>query len=81
MAADPLKGVTRDDLAAGVRKLQGYLQKEFELEIGALEAEALMSFVAGQVYPLVYNAAIEDARTLASSRMQTLDEELLGLER
>lgn len=78
---DSLKGVSRDNLASGVRKLQGYLTKEFDLEIGDLEAEALMQFVATQVYPIVYNAAIEDARALAASRMQTLDEELFGLER
>jgi uncharacterized protein (DUF2164 family) len=78
---DLFKGMKRDDFAPGVRKLQEYLTKEFDLELGALEAEALMQFVAAQVYPLVYNIAIEEARAVVSTRMQTLDEELFGLER
>ncbi len=64
-----------------VLRLQEYLQREFDPEAGELASELLLEFVATILHPLVYNEALKDARAMASRHAESLDEDLISMEK
>ncbi len=69
----------KEEKAEYVRRLQEYVQAEFDLEIGELATEFLLDFVAELAGPAYYNEALEDARAVASNRADSIQEEILAL--
>ncbi len=64
-----------------VLRVQDYLQREFDPEAGELASELLLEFVATILHPLVYNEALKDARAMASRHAESLDEDLISMEK
>ena len=64
-----------------VLRVQEYLQREFDPDAGELASELLLEFVATILHPLVYNDALTDARAMASRHAESLDEDLISMEK
>jgi uncharacterized protein (DUF2164 family) len=64
-----------------LEELMSYFEKERDERLGNLEAEDMMNFFITALGPLVYNQAIEDARTVLMDRYLSLEEELYALKR
>lgn len=73
--------LNRKQLAAFVELMQIYLNEEFDLYIGELEAEMLADFIQEKLGPVIYNQALDDAHQHLSSRMELLAESLVELEK
>ena len=64
-----------------VHQVQEYLQREFDPEAGELASEMLLEFAASLLHPLIYNEALKDARAMASRHAESLDEDLISMEK
>ena len=64
-----------------VLRVQEYLQREFDPEAGELASELFLEFAAGLLHPLIYNEALKDARAMASRHVESLDEDLISMEK
>lgn len=78
MAGIEFDKATRGDLAAMLRQ---YLKAELDAEIGNLDAEFLLDFIAEKLGPRFYNQGLRDAAAALSKRMDVLTEALEELER
>jgi len=63
------------------RSLRAYLKDELDFEIGGLDAELLLDFLAERLGPRFYNQGLRDAATALAKRMDVLTEALEELER
>jgi uncharacterized protein (DUF2164 family) len=61
--------------------LTKYLDKEFGLDIGGLEAVQLLDFITERLGPRIYNQALQDAQTQLSAKLEALSEALYDLEK
>ena len=64
-----------------VHQVQEYLQREFDPEAGEFASEMLLEFAASLLHPLIYNEALKDARAMASRHAESLDEDLISMEK
>lgn len=71
----------KDDRLAMARSLRAYLKDELDFEIGGLDAELLLDFLAERLGPRFYNQGLRDAATALAKRMDVLTEALEELER
>lgn len=71
----------KDDRLALARALRGHLKAELDVEIGGLDAELLLDFMAERLGPRFYNQGLRDAATALAKRMDVLTEALEELER
>ncbi len=78
MAAPAIDKPDRELLA---RALKAYLAAELDVEIGGLDAEFLLDFMAERIGPRFYNQGLRDAATALAKRMDVLTEALEELER
>lgn len=60
--------------------LQEYLQREHDLHLGTFEAEEVFDGIFAKVAPLLYNQALNDAKTFFEERMHTVAEDIIQLE-
>ena len=73
-----LDKTARDEIA---RSLKTYLKEELDVEIGGLDGEFLLDFMAERIGPRFYNEGLRDAATALAKRMDVLTEALEELER
>ena len=73
-----LDKTARDEI---VRSLKAWLKDELDTEIGGLDAEFLLDFMAERIGPRFYNEGLRDAATALAKRMDVLTEALEELER
>ncbi len=64
-----------DRKAEIVRAVMGYFSSEFDEEMSAFRAEALVDFMLKQIGPSQYNQAIGDARKFIAEKLDDLDTE------
>ena len=64
-----------------VPRLQRYADEELDRELGNLEAEFLIDFLAELLGPEIYNQGLKDARTVLQERLNDLDDALQERER
>ncbi|MTH53793.1 DUF2164 family protein [Bacillus mangrovi] len=64
-----------------ISKLQDYLYKEWDEEIGDLAAEIFLEYIGKELGPYFYNQGVEDARALLSEKLLDLEEEYYSLEK
>ena len=64
-----------------IHQLQEYLRREFDPEAGELASELFLEFVASLLQPILYNEALKDARAMASRHAESLDEDLISMEK
>jgi uncharacterized protein (DUF2164 family) len=69
---------TRELLA---RKLAGYLEREFDLEVGGLAAGLLLDFVAEELGPHFYNQGLHDAQALFRKKWEQIAEAVYEIEK
>jgi uncharacterized protein (DUF2164 family) len=70
----------RDETKAIVGEIQDYFRNELDQPIGAMPAEMLMMFFADRMGAYYYNRGVHDAQTLIRERLDSLSDELFGLE-
>jgi len=60
--------------------LQRYLAAGHDCELGGLEAQQLLDFVAAKIGPAIYNRALQDAQKVVAERFERLQDDLWQLE-
>jgi len=70
----------RDETKAIVGEIQDYFRNELDEDIGAIPAEMLMAFFAERMGAYFYNRGIYDAQKLIRERMDSLTDDIFGLE-
>lgn len=71
---------SREETKAMVGEIQDYFRAELDEDIGSLPAEMLMQFFADRIGAYFYNRGLYDARELIQKRMDSLSDDVLGLE-
>lgn len=64
-----------------VEKLQRYFSDELEMELGQFDADFLLDFIADQMGKVFYNQGLYDAQAVLSSKMDSIQEAILDLEK
>jgi len=67
--------------AALTDKLQKYCSDELDRDLGNLEAECLLDFIAKEIGSIFYNRALYDAQALVTARAELLGEAIVELEK
>lgn len=76
-----MPSLEKDDRIQLAARLRAYLKDELDVEVGGLDAEFLLDFMADRVGPRFYNQGLRDAATALAKRMDVLTEALEELER
>ena len=77
-----MKPITFDaaETKAIVSEIRDYFREELDQDIGTLPAEMLMTFFADKMGAYYYNRGVHDAQTALKQRMDSLHDDLYGLE-
>lgn len=75
----PIK-FTKEETKAIVGEIQDYFREELDQQIGAIPAEMLMMFFVDKMGAYFYNRGLYDAQGLIRERMDSLTDEIFGLE-
>jgi len=78
-AMKPIK-FTKEEIKAITGEIQDYFREELDQQIGAIPAEMLMMFFADKMGAYFYNRGLYDAQTLIRQRMDSLTDDIFGLE-
>ena len=71
--------LSREDTTEMAEKLKAYLEDEFDIEIGTLQGEVFLQFIAEHIGPHFYNRGLADAQTALARRMEDFAEDVYGL--
>lgn len=63
-----------------VAKLQGYLQRELEVELGQFDGEFLLDFISAEMGSFYYNQGLYDAQVVLTERLDAINDAILQLE-
>lgn len=72
---------TRPERAVIIEKLQTYCSEELDRELGNLEAECLLDFIASEIGTSFYNRALYDAQGVVLARSELIGEAIIELEK
>ncbi|AJQ99586.1 DUF2164 domain-containing protein [Hafnia paralvei] len=72
---------SRDQTAHMVDKLQKYLQRELDMEIGDFDAEFLLDFFAKELGAHFYNQGMADALRVVEEKTESLVDTLTWLQK
>ena len=72
---------SRDQTAHMVDKLQKYLQRELDVEIGYFDAEFLLDFFAKELGAHFYNQGMADALRVVEEKTESLVDTLTWLQK
>jgi uncharacterized protein (DUF2164 family) len=75
----PIK-FSREETKAIVAEIQDYFRTELDQSIGPMPAEMLMLFFAEKMGAYFYNRGVYDAQALVRERMESLADDMFGLE-
>jgi len=70
----------KDETKAIVSEIRDYFREELDQDIGVLPAEMLMTFFADKMGAYYYNRGVHDAQVALKQRMDSLHDDLYGLE-
>lgn len=74
--------LTKDEISEIVPKIKAYMQNEFDLEIGAFEAEFLLEFISNEISAKIYNKALTECSDEMKIRFESiLDDTIYTLEK
>lgn len=62
-------------------KLQRYMGKELDVELGQFDAEFLLDFITKEMGAFFYNRGVYDAQELLQSKIENLTESFYELEK
>ena len=71
---------SKEETKAIVGEIQDYFREELDQSIGAIPAEMLMAFFAEKMGGYFYNRGLYDAQALVRQRVDSLTDEIFGLE-
>jgi uncharacterized protein (DUF2164 family) len=71
---------SREETKALVGEIQDYFREELDQDIGAIPAEMLMQFFAEHMGAYFYNRGLYDAQALVRERMDSVTDDIFGLE-
>lgn len=72
---------TLHERAGLIEKLQSYCNDELDRELGNLEAECLLDFIAKEIGSNFYNRALYDAQAVVTDRAELLGDAIVELEK
>ncbi|SFZ84224.1 Uncharacterized conserved protein, DUF2164 family [Devosia enhydra] len=72
--------LSREETTEMAEKLKAYLEDEFELEIGTLQGEVFVQFIAEHLGPGLYNRGLADAQAALARRVEDFAEDVYGLQ-
>ncbi|WP_240232380.1 DUF2164 domain-containing protein [Devosia lacusdianchii] len=75
----PIK-FSREETKAIVDEIRDYFRNELDQDIGAIPAEMLMMFFVDKMGAYFYNRGLYDAQALIRERMDSLTDDIFGLE-
>ena len=75
----PIK-FTKEETKAIVDEIRDYFRTELDQDIGAIPAEMLMMFFVDKMGAYFYNRGLYDAQALVRERMDSLADDIFGLE-
>lgn len=78
MKPDTLNREERSYLAS---ELRAYLDAELDVEIGNMEAEALIDMIGEKLGATYYNRGLKDAEALMSRKLDDISDDLRALEK
>lgn len=61
-------------------QLKSYLEQEFDLSVGAFDAEFLLDFITDNFSATYYNKGLRDAQQVMQEKMETVHDALYELE-
>lgn len=64
-----------------VNKLQRYFDDELDVELGQFDADFLLDFIAKEMGVVFYNQGVYDAQTALESRIDSIQDAILQLEK
>jgi uncharacterized protein (DUF2164 family) len=71
---------SREETKAIVGEIQDYFRSELDQDIGSIPAEMLMRFFIERMGAYFYNRGVYDAQALIRERMDSLTDDIFGLE-
>ena len=72
---------TKPERAALADRIRRYFADELDLEIGGLQAEMVLDFIATSLGPVFYNRGLIDAEAALMKKMDDFSEVIRALER
>ncbi|WP_299076784.1 DUF2164 domain-containing protein [uncultured Paraglaciecola sp.] len=63
-----------------IQKLQKYMLKELDVELGQFDADFLLDFISKEMGSLYYNQGLYDAQTVLADKMDSIVEAVYQLE-
>tara|TARA_R110000868_G_scaffold228092_1_gene481042 strand:+ start:570 stop:806 length:237 start_codon:yes stop_codon:yes gene_type:complete len=63
-----------------IQKLQKYMSKELEIELGQFDADFLLDFISKEMGSLYYNQGLYDAQIVLTDKMESLTDAIYQLE-
>jgi uncharacterized protein (DUF2164 family) len=63
-----------------IQKLQKYMSKELEIELGQFDADFLLDFISKEMGSLYYNQGLYDAQIVLTDKMDSLTDAIYQLE-
>ena len=76
-----LKKLPFDQKKILMEKIQYYFEDEVGKSLGDIATENMIDFMLQTLGPLVYNEALQDARSVVNERILSLEDELYTLEK
>lgn len=71
---------SKEERAALARRIRDHLRDELDMEIGALDADILLRFLAEEIGGAFYNRGLLDAQAAISARFDEIAEVVYALE-
>jgi uncharacterized protein (DUF2164 family) len=72
---------TREEKDFLTRKIQQYIEKELDFEIGGFDAEFLLDFFAKEVGAYFYNKGLSDAKLILDMKLDEMSDALYAIEK
>lgn len=64
-----------------VEKLQKYMSRELDVELGQFDADFLLDFISKEMGSIYYNQGLYDAQTVLTDKMDSLTDAIYQLEK
>ncbi|GGE84396.1 DUF2164 domain-containing protein [Stappia taiwanensis] len=71
---------SKEERAALARRIRDHLRDEFDMEIGALDADIFLRFLSEEIGGAFYNRGLLDAQAAISARFDEIAEVVYALE-
>ena len=77
----PTVEFSKEEKEVIIGKIQLYLKKELDQEIGQFDAEFLLDFFSEEVGAYYYNRGLYDAQTILETRLESITEAIYEIEK